>query len=270
MCSNSGVDIKIKKSWSSAVCRQFIVTIGIFVGVIAILFQVIRNDIHAILQITDLLNEQFDSAAETGNFKSRVLQGNFYPVMEEKFNVPMQVVSGSIPKGFSGLFMRVGPNPLLTNLKRRYHWFDGHGMIHSVRFQSNESSPIAAYYSNQYINTTRYHFEKSMNRNIFVQFGEYVGTLGLIKLLLFKPLIESYFKRKYNLPNFVFGQANTAMVLHHTRLYALHEGSSMFEIKWKPDNSFESVGYESMNQSLDYPITAHCKVDPVHGDMAIG
>ena len=38
------------------------------------------------------------------------------------------------------------------------------------------------------------------------------------------------------------GQANTAITYYNNKLYACHEGSYMYEIQYKPDNRFTSVG----------------------------
>ena len=64
--------------------------------------------------------------------KNRFLLTNFAPVDREISNFQLEVKFGEIPKDLSGLFIRNGPNPI--HHKRRYHWFDGHGMIHSGNF----------------------------------------------------------------------------------------------------------------------------------------
>jgi hypothetical protein len=50
------------------------------------------------------------------------LSGNFAPVSEEHVQVPVKVVEGQIPKGLDGAFCRNGPNPVIGQQRKRYHW----------------------------------------------------------------------------------------------------------------------------------------------------
>lgn len=54
--------------------------------------------------------------------KHTFLSGNFAPVAEEHVQVPVQVVEGSIPDGLDGAFCRNGPNPVVSQMRKRYHW----------------------------------------------------------------------------------------------------------------------------------------------------
>ena len=47
-----------------------------------------------------------------------------------------QVIEGALPADLpSGVLLRNGPNPLHElGYSKRLHWFDGHAMVHSVRF----------------------------------------------------------------------------------------------------------------------------------------
>ena len=176
---------------------------------------------------------------------------------EENFNLPMTVLSGSIPTDLNGLFLRVGPNMIKGhNYDRRAHFFDGHGMIHSV-YINNQS----ALYSNQYINTFRYNIECNIyNRNKFFQFGEFSGLLGLLKILVVNPLILNYFKKT----DPEVGQANTAIIVYNNKIYAAHEASYLYEIQWSNSSynnkGFKSIGYDKFNNKLTTPINAHGKV----------
>ena len=55
------------------------------------------------------------------------LQGPFAPVTEEvtAFDLP---VTGRVPAGLSGRYLRNGPNPLGLD-DPNYHWFIGAGMV---------------------------------------------------------------------------------------------------------------------------------------------
>lgn len=133
-------------------------------------------------------------------------------------------------------------------------------MIHSVRVKDGEVR-----YSNQWINTPKFEIEKKFDRNVFLQLGEFFGFVGLLKILFLGPMLLSVFKLK---PVEV-GAANTAMLLYNNRLYACYESSLLFEIKWHANNSFSSIGYDSFEGAMDFPVTAHSKVDPVDGGMYI-
>ena len=50
------------------------------------------------------------------------LSGNFAPVSEEHVQVPVKVVEGNIPEGLDGAFCRNGPNPVIGQQRKRYHW----------------------------------------------------------------------------------------------------------------------------------------------------
>lgn len=62
-----------------------------------------------------------------------VLQGGYGPIDHEVICDDLQVI-GEIPANLNGLYVRNGPNRRFE-AEGRYHWFDGDGMLHSVRFE---------------------------------------------------------------------------------------------------------------------------------------
>ena len=82
--------------------------------------------------------------------QSRFLQGPFAPVEEEvtAFDLP---VTGGVPAGLSGRYLRNGPNPLgLDDPGYRFregHWFLGPGMVHGVRLRDGK----AEWYRNRWV-----------------------------------------------------------------------------------------------------------------------
>src|ERR1700722_6536843 len=76
---------------------------------------------------------------------SRFLQGSFAPVTEEStaFDLP---VTGTIPAGLTGRYLRNGPNPLGLD-DPNYHWFLGAGMVHGVRLRDGK----AEWYRNRWV-----------------------------------------------------------------------------------------------------------------------
>ncbi len=81
---------------------------------------------------------------------NRFLRGPFAPVEEEitAFDLP---VTGSLPVGLNGRYLRNGPNPLgLDDPDYRFwegHWFLGPGMVHGVRLRDGK----AEWYRNRWV-----------------------------------------------------------------------------------------------------------------------
>jgi carotenoid cleavage dioxygenase-like enzyme len=75
----------------------------------------------------------------------RFLAGSFAPVTEEitAFDLP---VTGHVPPGLSGRYLRNGPNPLGVD-DPSYHWFLGAGMVHGVRMRDGK----AEWYRNRWV-----------------------------------------------------------------------------------------------------------------------
>ena len=69
--------------------------------------------------------------------QNRFLQGPFAPVTKEitAFGLP---VTGQVPAGLSGRYLRNGPNPLGLD-DPNYHWFLGAGMVHGVRLRDGKA-----------------------------------------------------------------------------------------------------------------------------------
>ncbi|HEX2744643.1 MAG TPA: carotenoid oxygenase family protein [Streptosporangiaceae bacterium] len=82
--------------------------------------------------------------------QNRFLHGPFAPVEEELtvFDLP---VTGRMPAGLSGRYLRNGPNPLgLEDPGYRFwegHWFLGPGMVHGVRLRDGK----AEWYRNRWV-----------------------------------------------------------------------------------------------------------------------
>ena len=60
------------------------------------------------------------------------LCGAFAPINEEWVTDDL-AVDGEVPQDLTGLYVRNGPNRRFE-APGRYHWFDGDGMLHAVRF----------------------------------------------------------------------------------------------------------------------------------------
>jgi carotenoid cleavage dioxygenase-like enzyme len=238
-----------KCQWITALC---VVVLSVYI------FMLMQN-IATVLRIDDLI-DNLDNSDKFNKNGNRYLTGNYAPVDSENVNIEASIISGSIPSDISGVFMRVGPNPIPGNIgKKRYHWFDGHGMIHSMRIINS-----SVMYSNQYVKTPRYNIESEKGKSIFVMLGEMQGVVGILKLLWNTVARkEALFNTS---PNKI-GAANTAIVHYGKKLFVCHEASLPFAIQWHDNNSFSSVGYDDMHGGLHYALTAHPKVDPRDGNL---
>jgi carotenoid cleavage dioxygenase len=76
---------------------------------------------------------------------SRYLEGIYAPVTEE-VTVTELPVTGTIPDGLDGRYLRNGPNPREAD-PATYHWFTGDGMVHGVRLRGGR----AEWYRNRYV-----------------------------------------------------------------------------------------------------------------------
>lgn len=74
------------------------------------------------------------------------LQGGFAPVAEE-ISVELTDIEGTVPHDLNGMHVRNGPNRRFK-AEGRYHWFDGDGMLHAVRFEKGR-----VFYQNRWVMT---------------------------------------------------------------------------------------------------------------------
>ncbi|PZQ78117.1 MAG: apocarotenoid-15,15'-oxygenase [Variovorax paradoxus] len=79
-------------------------------------------------------------------FELPVLQGGFEPV-EQELDCELTEIEGEVPADLNGIYVRNGPNRRFA-AKGRYHWFDGDGMLHAVRFDRGR-----VYYQNRWVRT---------------------------------------------------------------------------------------------------------------------
>ena len=75
-----------------------------------------------------------------------VLSGGFAPIGTE-ISIPLTDIEGEVPKNLNGMYVRNGPNRKFE-APGRYHWFDGDGMLHAVRFDRG-----AVTYQNRWVET---------------------------------------------------------------------------------------------------------------------
>lgn len=148
-------------------------------------------------------------------------------------------VTGEIPAGFSGMYVRNSPNPQFAP-KGRYHWFDGDGMVHGLQVKDGR-----ARYLNRYVRTAGFHAES--------QAGHPLWT-GIMEPMDLKnprgPLKDT---------------ANTDLICHQGRLYALWWLCGTPYRLNVADLSTE--GPETFGGAFRSSMSAHAKVDPRTGQL---
>lgn len=172
--------------------------------------------------------------------ESPFLQGNFAPVREE-ITIDRLRVIGEIPRELDGMYLRNGPNPQFPP-RGAYHWFDGDGMLHGVRFGEGQAS-----YRNRYVQTAGWNEERAAGKSLWTGLAE---PPDLKMLSAGKPLFKN--------------AANTALVWHDGRLLALWEGGEPYAVR-VPD--LTTAGPYDYSGTLHHPFTAHPKVDAATGEM---
>src|SRR5271167_516366 len=82
------------------------------------------------------------------------LKGIYAPIATEITADDLTVI-GEIPKDLDGAYLRHGPNPIFQP-RRRYHWFDGDGMVHGIEFHDGKAT-----YRNRWIRTEAFAAEQT-------------------------------------------------------------------------------------------------------------
>jgi len=169
------------------------------------------------------------------------LEGNLFPVGTE-LDVSSLEVTGHLPSGLRGSFVRNGPNPLFEPISR-YHMFDGDGMLHGVTFGSDRVS-----YRNRWIRSAGLSAEIALGRAVYPGLSDVmefpdrslVGDAGPVK-----------------------NPANTHIVRHAGKYLALWEGGLPTEVT----ATLETVGEYDFDGELAGAMTAHPRIDPRTGEM---
>ncbi|HUO48845.1 MAG TPA: carotenoid oxygenase family protein [Acidimicrobiales bacterium] len=176
----------------------------------------------------------------TTSADSPFLQGLMAPVFDERDDRDLQV-TGQIPAGLRGMFVRNGPNPQFAP-KTTYHPFDGDGMLHAVYFEEGQVR-----YRNRWIESKGLQIERRRGEALYGGLAEFtmpdpdvVAEGGVVK-----------------------NTANTNVVRHAGRILALLEAALPTEVT--PE--LETRGEYDFDGRLASPFTAHPKIDPVSGEM---
>ncbi len=170
--------------------------------------------------------------------KNSFLQGNFAPVMAE-CDAPELIIEGELPNDMAGVLYRNGPNPMYPPLGNDHHWFLGEGMVHAIRVEDGKAS-----YKNRWVRTDQYVAQREAGQRLVGTGFQDPGVAGAENI-------------KRNV-------ANTNIVWHGGKLYAIDEGNSPVLMD---GDTLETQGSYTFEGKYEYPFTAHPKIDPQTGEM---
>ena len=152
------------------------------------------------------------------------LAGHLAPVPDEIEALDLQV-TGALPTELTGRYFRNGPNPKPG--EDSGHWFTGHGMIHGVRLNQGR----AEWYRNRWVRTKR--------------------------------LAGAPYLRPDGSRDLAAGAANTSVIEHGGKIFALMETSYPYEI----NADLDTLGPCDFKGRLTTGMTAHPKEDPETGEL---
>ena len=152
------------------------------------------------------------------------LAGNYGPVLDELTTHDLPV-TGAIPPALSGQYLRNGSNPASGTAG---HWFFGDGMVHGIRLEGGKAS----WYRNRWVRTTK--FDKQLD--------------ATDPETMMDPTASA---------------ANTHVVAHAGRIWALEEGHLPYELS--PE--LETLGCDDFGGRLTTAFTAHPKLCPETGEL---
>ncbi|PLC03548.1 carotenoid oxygenase [Variovorax sp. RO1] len=165
--------------------------------------------------------------------------GNYAPLTEEH-DIAALAIDGAIPPELSGTLYRVGPSPQHAPRDDNYHRFSGDGMVHAFHIDGGQVS-----YRNRWARTPKWQLEHEAGHALFGSFGNPATS---------DPAVIGRNS----------GTANTSMLWHGGRLFALEESHQPFELD---AFTLASKGHQSFGDRLTTRCTAHPKHDPHSGEL---
>ena len=177
------------------------------------------------------------------NFNRKDWASAYQNVEKELTNIPLKIVSGTVPKELAGTFYRNGPGQLERGGQWVHHPFDGDGMIASMSFQNG-----AITFSNRFIRTKEWKEEEKAQKFL------YRGVFGTKK-----PggaIANAFDLRLKNI-------ANTNVIQLGDELLALWEASSPYSLD---PQTLDTNGISNLSGTLTQgeALSAHPRFDPGH------
>jgi len=168
-----------------------------------------------------------------------VLQGGFAPI-DQEHSVELTDIEGEIPKDLSGMHVRNGPNRRFE-AAGRYHWFDGDGMLHAVRFEGGK-----AHYMNRWVQTDGLQEELAAGQ------------------ALWQGIKDPPRKNRPDMP--IKNTSNTDVKFYAGKLISMwYLGGAVYQVN---PNDLSTEGRLEFDPRLKgVPISAHSKVDETTGEF---
>jgi carotenoid cleavage dioxygenase len=148
-------------------------------------------------------------------------------------------VVGQIPPELNGAFYRNSADHTYPPLLGKDIFLNGDGMVHMVRFENGHAD-----LKTRYVRTRKFELERKARRALF---GAY----------------RNPFTDSAEVAGEDNNTANTAVLWHHGKLYALKESGLPYELD---PNTLETLGERNFSGKLDRTFTAHPKLDPETGE----
>lgn len=168
-----------------------------------------------------------------------VYRGYAAPVRIEADVHDLEVI-GTIPPELNGAYFRNSADPTYPPLLGRDIFLNGDGMVHSVRFENGHAD-----LKTRYVRTEKFALERQARRALF---GAYRNP--------FTDLPEVAGRDN--------NTANTSIMWHHGKLYALKESGRPYELD---PATLATLGERDFNGQLKRKtFTAHPKYDPETGE----
>ncbi|GAA0504373.1 carotenoid oxygenase family protein [Pigmentiphaga daeguensis] len=167
------------------------------------------------------------------------LSGGFEPV-DQELHEPLLDVEGEIPRDLTGIYVRNGPNRRFASTGR-YHWFDGDGMLHAVRFEGGRAT-----YQNRWVMTDGLREEMQAGAAIWRGIKD-------------PPLAE-----RPDMP--IKNTSNTDVKYFAGSLVSMwYLGGSVYQVRPDDLSTLGKLEFDPRLKAL--PISAHSKVDERTGDF---
>ncbi|CAN0923366.1 Probable carotenoid cleavage dioxygenase 4, chloroplastic [Linum grandiflorum] len=185
-----------------------------------------------------------------------VFTGNYAPVKELE-PTDCHVVEGKLPTCLNGVYIRNGPNPPhdLNKIKGPLHFFEGDGMLHSLKMSNGRAT-----YCSRYVETYKYSLEKKKGSPVFPNLLS--GFYGLTDLVSCLGAVGKVLTGQVDLRR-GYGLGNTSVGLIGNKILALCESDMPYVVDVKEDGDLQTVGRWDFDDGLFANMTAHPKVDPV-------
>ena len=156
------------------------------------------------------------------------LTGIHAPLTQE-YTLADLSVTGTIPVGLSGRYLRNGPNPVTMPDAASYHWFVGDGMVHGLAIRDGK----ALWYRNRWVRSA----------DVAAALGEAVPP---------GPRLDR------------FDSPNTNVIGHAGRTWAIVEaGGKPVELS----HELATIAHNPFDGTLAGPYTAHPHRDPETGEL---